>query len=380
MVKRGLDDYANHVFSMRNLTKNSIVNTYWHHIREFEKHKKLPFIIRGNLQWKSASDLGIRVSPLVTLISNRYEGFRKKVTDEPVKRHLQSHMNIFEIWGIVDVEVDKKDAEKTKKELENAIEIITATVDALSFQTGTSLIWYPGRFWPTTLVQIMELNLSDPSNYKIVALPRYQEEIGSIIMEDNHLGRQIQPFLYAVEQLPDSFRDIITRSLNWHTTANKHGSGLNRYLNYWSSIELLASWYFEHIKKKISKKVRRTNRRKQIMGLIESTKINMKNCEPLITECFRIIDPSTRTKIDAYLRNFDKHEQYMGRLFGKDTKLNKHLYNIRNDIAHGNISEHDLDTVQAYRTKLHEMRNVSAQIILESINKAPTILISLKKN
>ncbi|GAF98567.1 unnamed protein product, partial [marine sediment metagenome] len=67
-----LEEFWKHTQSMRNLTKNEIVNMYWTNINDIAREKKLPFIIRDNLQWKSEYPNGVNITENILLKSNFY--------------------------------------------------------------------------------------------------------------------------------------------------------------------------------------------------------------------------------------------------------------------------------------------------------------------
>ena len=60
-------------------------------------------------------------------------------------------------------------------------------------------------------------------------------------------------------------------------------------------------------------------------------------------------------------------------LFEPDEKSGKSLYQIRNEIAHGRISERDFERVESMRHRLFDARNISREIIIETINKAESL-------
>ena len=243
-----LTEFWKHTQSMRNLTKNEIVNMYWTHAEEIAKEQNLTFIIRGNLKWKSEYPNGVRITENLLLKSNLYEGEGKSIFHERVRRYLQWDMNLFEIWGIIDVDIDPNDAENSKPKIMAALNTIVVITDALSFLLGVSLQWWPGRLlrYEVKGQTIQFEQNARASDWNVFPL-RQQEERTSTSLEDKHIFFELIPFIKELERIPPELGKRIKTAINWHSTANRISNGLNRYLNYWSSIELLGTWYYDEL-------------------------------------------------------------------------------------------------------------------------------------
>ena len=90
----------------------------------------------------------------------------------------------------------------------------------------------------------------------------------------------------------------------------------------------------------------------------------------IIQECNGIRDPSAKIKILSFLGIIANRERMHKALFKPDEKSGKSLYDIRNDIAHGNMSERDFEEVESMRHRINHARSISREIIFETINKA----------
>jgi hypothetical protein len=67
----------------------------------------------------------------------------------------------------------------------------------------------------------------------------------------------------------------------------------------------------------------------------------------------------------------------MNLLYSRDNSLKRSLYDIRNDIAHGNISEQDFEQVSVIRQRLIDAQKVSKLVIIQSIIHAAPIVKNL---
>ena len=72
----------------------------------------------------------------------------------------------------------------------------------------------------------------------------------------------------------------------------------------------------------------------------------------------------------SFLSIIANRERMRKALFESDEISGKSLYRIRNEIAHGSISERDFEIVESMRHRLFDARNISREIIIETINKA----------
>ena len=62
-------------------------------------------------------------------------------------------------------------------------------------------------------------------------------------------------------------------------------------------------------------------------------------------------------------------------LFGRKDH-GRSLYDLRNDIAHGNVSEFDFDKAEEMKHRLHQAEAISRKIILKTISSAGAYLQS----
>lgn len=90
----------------------------------------------------------------------------------------------------------------------------------------------------------------------------------------------------------------------------------------------------------------------------------------IIKICNEIRNPTIRDKIKSFLFVIKAPDGVEKALFEPDDKLGKSLYGIRNEIAHGKLSEHHFDSIVSITQKLSEIRQISLEIIkLSIINK-----------
>lgn len=366
MIGDSFKKFIHHTMSMRKLTNVELFNTYWRQAHQIARTGRLGFIIRGNLSWESKHPQGVSGSIGIWLKSNRYEPVGKHIAEEPVRTYLQWYMNIYEIWGTLAIRIDPNDASASKPLIEQALEKVACVSNAMSFLCGASLRWFPASYvWVRHEPMPPPPEQAITESWDCIPLLRSQDESTSIVINDEYVTDQLFPLVDRIEAMPSAVQTVIKTAIDWHAQANRYTSGLNRFVNYWESIELLGNHFYMESKSKEEKK-------NQIMSLLKN--VTYTNCEKLVIECKEIIDPSARTKITSFLHLIAEQDTDLQRienaLFHGDGKNRKSLNKIRNEIAHGIISEHDFETVAALSHRLVNAQHISEEIILRSINSA----------
>jgi len=373
MTIDSLTRFMQHVRSMRQLTNIELVNTYWQQAHQIASTGKLGFIIRGNLSWQSKHPQGVLGSSGIWLKSNRYEEAGKHIAEEPVRAYLQGYMNIYEIWGTLAIRIDPNDASASKLLIEQALERVTCISHTISFLCGTSLRWFPARY-----ERVRHEPMSPPpeqaatESWDCIPLQRSQDESISTVINDEYVTKQLFPLVDKIEAIPPAVQTVIKTAIGWHAQANHYASGLNRFMNYWESIELLSNFFYPELPADIVGRKSPEDKRNEIMGLLRG--VNIDNCMNLVERCDKIRNPVARAKITGFLSCMPNTaidlQRIENTLFHRDAKTKKSLKDIRDDIAHGKISEHDFETVAALNHRLVDAQRISREIILCSINYA----------
>lgn len=364
MVNSGLAEFAQKMLSMRKITMNNLINTYWLFENEINESNQMGFVIHGNIQWKSTRDW-VDCPDGMLLKSNMYDPSGKHILDSPVRNYLQSNMNIYEIWGLIPTDINGKDAASSEPILVDNIKRINFITNSFSFLYGASLEWYPARYW-----KVRQINISHPpekeetEKWVCVPVSRSQAESTSSVIQDKDIKLIFQPFIQMVDSIPDgrgNFKEIIQTAISWHSFGNRFTSGLYSFNSYWSSFELLANWFYN-----ISEKISRNEKRKAIMRII-SDEITLENCLPKILECSEIINPTARMKLEKLLENLPEGDTIKKTIFSRDNVIKKSLFDLRNEVAHGKISDDHLKLKGHLQVMLRYARIASRRIILGAI-------------
>ena len=373
MTSDSLTRFMHHMMKMRQLTKVELINTYWQHALKIGDTGRLAFIIRGNMSWESERPDGVMGGKGVWLKSNRYEPEGKHVAEEPVRTYLQWYMNIYEIWGTIAVTIDPNDALASKPLIKQALEKVTCINNTMSLLFGASLRWYPALY-----TRIRHVSIPPPpereetESWDCLPLARSQEEQTSIVVSDEAITHRLLPLVGEIESLPVPIRTVIKRAIDWHGQANRHTSGLNRFVNYWQSIELLGNFFYDRLPAGVVQRKTTEEKRRDIVDLLKNG-VKLDNCMDVVTRCNEIRDPSARARIVAFLKVIADHERIEAELFKPDDKTGKSLYKIRNDIVHGRISEHDFEDIEVLGNRLFDAQKISSEIIWLSIKNAEKI-------
>lgn len=364
-----LSRFMQHIVKMRRFTKVELVNMYWEVAANIARTGRLAFIIRGNLQWESEREEGISCEHGLWLKSNRYDSEGKHISEEPVRRYLQWYMNTYEIWGTTETAIDPNDASISKPVIEQALEKITSVTDTMAFLFSVSLRWYPALYQLRNHIPLSPSPKREAwKSWDCRQIFHSQEETTSTVITDEHISLELSQFLKKIDSLPVSIRPVILTAMNWHAKADAYASGINRFVNYWQSIELLGNWFYDSW---ISRKTREDKKR-EILALLQD--IDERNCLHRIRECNEIRDPPARPKILALAEIIADQDRIKTELFDPDSKTGMSLNKIRNEIVHGRLSERDFERIEELRPRLLDAARILRDIILKSIVKAENIM------
>lgn len=368
-----LQEYAKRMMQIRNLSKDENIRKYLEFIEELEAQRRLAFVMQGNVQWKAKKADGISAHG-IWLRSNLYDPVGKHIMDNPVKSYLQMHQNTYEIGGTVDGLFNSADNNLAKSEIETALKRITILRNAFSLQFGVSITWYPAKY-----LEVKAVNSSPPpaKEYKkewcFWQIPISQEERTSAIVEDEHVESVLQSAHY-IEHLDERIAATICTALDWHSEGNRHGSGLSRFANHWASIEVIGHFFYARLKADV------VGRRSTQQKIYEVNKILNNGSSTVIleriTQCKAIVYPSIREKLRSVFALLPDSSDWETELFARDDS-NKSLYQLRNDIAHGNVSEHHFESVAAMKKRLLDMYQISRKVLLSTIENVDCLLKNL---
>jgi len=368
----GFQDYMKHVMAMRNLTKNHIINTYWHHIEEIRENGSLPFILTGSLAWKSTEGTQLQSkSKRVCLESKCYDPVGKHILENPIMVHRQRDLSLYDTWGWVKADLPKE-VSSAKQAIENAVFHISLLSDIASLMSSASLTWYPARY-----VELQVLPVEPPSSalkkskeWKCLRLPRESEDTAFITVEDDFFAKDVFPALEALRSLSDvSLRNLLCRAIAWHARGNVFGSKLTRFVSYWESIELLAHGLYPYVS---TSRPNKAERRKQILKRLSD--VNKNNCFEVVQSCYSIMNTSITEKLRIVLPKILTDQQLCDKLCSSDGVELKSLYQLRNDIVHGNCCEHDLEFTAEVVERFDLMWKYSGQVIIGAAKNAHSLI------
>jgi len=249
----------------------------------------------------------------------------------------------------------------------------------MSLLNGVSLLWYPARY-----AHVRHEPMPPPperavtESWVCLPLPRSQDERTSTVLRDEHILNELLPLRDKVESLPSTVQTVIKTAIDWHAQGNRYTSGLNRFVNYWESIELLGHFFYTRLPASVVQRKAKTEKKDMIISLLKE--VTQDNCMDVVKKCNEIRMPTARTKVLTFLDIITDRDKMEALLFKPDDKTGKSLYQIRNDIAHGNLSEHHFETIESFSHRLFDAQKVSRQIILLSIKNAEKLILQLTEH
>lgn len=339
-------NYMRRTAAMYRLTRNQVVNTYWQHLAEVIDNGFIAFMLRGAVSWESESGERIGSSDgAVWLKSDLYDPVGKHLAAQPVRLFLQFQMNIHDIWGGLKVNVDPEDEETSKATLEKGIADIALLSDLLSFATGASSTWYPARYLKVKVTPISTPPPDEEERYEWQCwpLPRRSEEHSGVGIRDRFVRVGLMPLFEYLRSLSHpEIAAVLRRALSWHAQGNYLGSGLNRFVNYWESIELLAHFFYKRLPANLRGRPAKPGR------------------------------PTIREKMKAVLPLLTSRDDFDGKLFGEGPG-GVSLYRLRNDIAHGNRCDHELEFTDLVDGQIDEFQQLGKQVLRATFNRVDEV-------
>jgi hypothetical protein len=156
--------------------------------------------------------------------------------------------------------------------------------------------------------------------------------------------------------------------MTWHANGNQLAGGLNRFLNYWASIELLAHFFYEYLP---LEKTSRDQKKATIMGLLAD--VTESNCLERVAGCTQELQTSIRTKLFKVLPAVSAGKISADGLFDVEKESGKSLYDIRNDIAHGSFCDHEIEFTDVVEKRIHSVQAASREVLYAVLNNASEI-------
>lgn len=368
-----LREYAKRVMQTHNLSEDENIRRYLLSIEELEAQKRLAFVMQGNMQWKANKVDGISAHG-IWLRSNLFDPVGKHIMENPVKSYLQMYQNTYEIGGTVAGSFDSNDQDLAKSEIEKALKRITILRNVFSLLLGVSTTWYPARY-----LEVKVVDSSPPpakeckKEWRFWQIPRSQEEQTSTILKDEHVESVIQA-AHHIEHLDKRISATISTALDWYSEGNRHGSGLSRFANHWASIEVIGHFFYAKLKADVVERRSKQQKKDEVIKILNNG--NSTAILERITQCNVIVCPPIREKLRSVFALLPDSYDWENELFNRDDS-DKSLYQLRNDIAHGNVSEHHFERVAAMKKRLWDMSQISRKVLLSTIENINCLLKNL---
>lgn len=362
--------------SIFDLSKSQIVNQYLYMKDAINKTGKLAFILKGNLAWDSDKKDGLEIDNIWLQSKHIKLGEGINFDELPINFQYQMTINIHEIWGAFKVNLKEEKKNEAVKKIEDSIDNIISLSNIMSFLTGASLQWYPAAYGNVQHRVRKREKKEDYYSWECEPFHKDGEGYMSFDIKDDFILEKVIPLFKGLESLHDKISTPINSALDWHTEANRYTAGINRFVHYWQSIELLGNYFYANLNADIVDKKSNETKKDNIIDVLGDqnlNKLNNKNFLKKIKKSYEIYNPPIRTKLLSYLNLIGVGSKYEEMLFGKNDS-NQGLYGIRNDIVHGRISNRDFEKTASYRDRLNLAQKISRDIIIKSISSSNILL------
>ncbi|GAI53152.1 unnamed protein product, partial [marine sediment metagenome] len=98
-----------------------------------------------------------------------------------------------------------------------------------------------------------------------------------IDVKDDFILKRVMPLFKGLESLLDKISAPIKSAIDWHAEANRYTSGINRFVHYWQSIELLGNYFFENLNADIVKRKNDDTKKSNIIEVLGDQNLNELN-------------------------------------------------------------------------------------------------------
>ena len=160
----------------------------------------------------------------------------------------------------------------------------------------------------------------------------------------------------TIWSLPARLRRILETAISRQAQANRV-LGFSRYVHYWASIELLASFLGTPPPIKIGRVPESEIRQHVLQHLLH---VSSKNYTDIIRKCADLLQPSARKQIQALAKgiDFDTDVLFTKKQRGQESNRNQ------NDIAHGNVANDDHLYADRYREELQKYSDTTRDFVI----------------
>lgn len=191
------------------------------------------------------------------------------------------------------------------------------------------------------------------------------------LMNQTHLTRVDEVFRSISEEMNDREREIYFRALEWYRHGINSKSLFNSFLAFYNSVELFSDGYYYS---KHRSEIRRSKTEKgdciqkyfKDLSIMSISEIGRKH----INDCYeKCLETSSKDKmILAFEKVFDGNKEKISKFSMKFFEENSNLKSIRNDIAHGNLSEYKEDDRSLVKENLFEIQYMAKEFLIKIIS------------
>jgi hypothetical protein len=364
-------EWLDRSMAMHALTRDELVNQLWE--SAVDGQEELHFVLQARFTWESPNPNWHDVH-LGKLAPDNADppgsGFRSLMPNVPCNYGLKVPVST----------LTRSDAPGSRQAILDCIRRAQVIADVASLVSGESVRLRAARrremSWDSS-EHFSDMQPASGKTHFLFPIETAQETTHTGFGNDDWLTA-LRSCLTALNTITDDdVKQTLADAISWHAQANLlHGFG--RYIHYWASIELLGSFFYEFLDP--SRIQRRSADAISADVLRRLMDLSSANYTKVVQECAQILNPPIREKILALADIvLPQHSDLRKTLYGKEylngepKENSRNMYDLRNDIAHGNISVHDRSYMEQHGEKLDRFRVVSFEFIIRVLLSAPML-------
>ena len=193
----------------------------------------------------------------------------------------------------------------------------------------------------------------------------------ALVMEPRHLTRVDGVFRSISEKMNGRERGIYFRALEWYRHGINSESLFNSFLAFYNSVELFSDGYYyskhkSEIKRSKTEKGDCIQKYFKDLSITSISEIGRKH----INDCYeKCLETSSKDKmILAFEKVFDGNKEKISKFSMKFFEESGNLKSIRNDIAHGNLSEYKEGDRSLVKKNFFEIKYMAKEFLIKIIS------------
>lgn len=349
----------------RRVLGDPALSMYWNDRNIIRTHGRIPFCLEGALCWEPEGDVASSES---VELRTQYRNLEDKpIHENLVEFHRQFELSTYRIDGLLVCQAAGSDAE-LRATLPTAIEDISLLAGIVSLLCQAGIDWRPARLRRVRIVPGAAVTLGGSQDAvrtedRIMPVSRYGGEHSWAVVGHQDVEECLRVF--EVLRGNTKGRTTLSKALTWFRLSMCQLHPVNRFLLHYVALEALVQAIYESARPKLSSTIE-----EGLLGTIVASlhAATATDCREIVrTAHGQLFDKTNKQMTREVLRViFDEHRE------GDHIRLLElHVdiaRNLRGEIAHGAVSDTEIQDINAVRKASNDFRCVVAEVLTRAVD------------